>query len=241
MERHARELDQKRQGEAPKEPGRGRERGEVGHGLLELEVVEGELPELGAREVRGAEDRGQHQHRAHERVEQELHRRVAALLVAPDRDHEVHRHQHDLEEDEKEQEVEGGEDAGERPLQEQEQGEEGPVLLPPAREHADHGEERGQHHEGKGNAIERHVVARAQKRHPRELLFEGEALAGVAEVKGEGKQGEDRRDPEGEAFCEGGFLVLVKRDHQRRQEGDEDQEAYHRTPPRIKRIAPSTT
>ena len=42
------------------------------------------------------DDGGQHQHRAGHRVEEELHRRVDAPLVAPDADQEVHGHQRDF-------------------------------------------------------------------------------------------------------------------------------------------------
>ena len=56
-----------------------------------------------------------HQRRAEQRVEEELDRGVLALLAAPHADHEVHRQQHDLEEDEEQDEVlghEGAEHAG---------------------------------------------------------------------------------------------------------------------------------
>ena len=50
-----------------------------------------------------------HERRAEQRVEEELDRGVLALLAAPHADHEVHRQQHDLEEDEEQDEVLGDE------------------------------------------------------------------------------------------------------------------------------------
>ncbi len=57
------------------------------------------------------DDADQHQSRAEHRVEEELGRRVDATAVAPQADEEVHRHQHDLEEHEEHDQVEGAEHA----------------------------------------------------------------------------------------------------------------------------------
>src|SRR3712207_7737156 len=55
-----------------------------------------------------------HEHRAEQRVKQELHRRVAAPRSAPHRDEEEHRREDDLEENEEQQQVERDECAEDR-------------------------------------------------------------------------------------------------------------------------------
>ena len=61
----------------------------------------------------------QHQRRAEQREQEELDRRVLAVRTAPHADHEVHREQDDLEEDEEEDEVLGDERADHARLEQQ--------------------------------------------------------------------------------------------------------------------------
>ena len=70
---------------------------------------------LGAGDEEQREEAHDHERRAEQRVEEELDRGVLALLAAPHADHEVHRQEHDLEEDEEEDQVlrhEGAEHPG---------------------------------------------------------------------------------------------------------------------------------
>ena len=60
----------------------------------------------GSRREVEVEQRDQHQHRAEQRVEEELDRRVLVPRAAPDADQEVHRQEHDFPEDVEEEEVE---------------------------------------------------------------------------------------------------------------------------------------
>ena len=70
------------------------------------------------------DERHEHQRRTEHRVEEELQRGVLAVLATPHADHEVHRQQHDFEEDEEQDEVLGDERAGHAGLQHQHQDEE---------------------------------------------------------------------------------------------------------------------
>ena len=68
-----------------------------------------------------ADHRGQHEQAADERVEEELDRRVLAPRAAEGADEEVHRHEHDLEEDVEQEHVGGREDADHGELERQQQ------------------------------------------------------------------------------------------------------------------------
>ena len=57
----------------------------------------------------GGDDADEHERRADHRVQEELRGRVDPVLVAPAADEEVHRHEHDLEEDEEHEQVEAEE------------------------------------------------------------------------------------------------------------------------------------
>ena len=87
-----------------------------------IEVREAEAHGVGLEEQ--GEEGDQHEGRAEHRVEEELERGVLALLAAPHADHEVHRQQHDLEEDEEQDQVLGDERARHAGLQHQHQHEE---------------------------------------------------------------------------------------------------------------------
>jgi hypothetical protein len=69
------------------------------------------------------DERDEHQRRAEHRVEEELQRRVLAILATPHADHEVHRQQHHFEEDEEQDQILGDERAGHSDLQHQHQDE----------------------------------------------------------------------------------------------------------------------
>ena len=76
-----------------------------------------------AEEVQGQEAH-EHEGRAERGEEEELDRRVQPVLAAPDADHEVHREQDDLEEDEEEDQVLGDEGADHAGLEDQHEDEE---------------------------------------------------------------------------------------------------------------------
>src|SRR5205814_3417279 len=57
-------------------------------------------------QYRGRDQRDEHERRTEHREQEELQRGVRAVAVAPLTDEEVHRHEHDLEEHEKQEQVE---------------------------------------------------------------------------------------------------------------------------------------
>ncbi len=135
MERHGGQLHGKG-GEEPKHQPGGNT---VGDGRAEQKVVvEGKHAGGLLVEKGQGEDRDQHQHPGRLRVEQELQRGVDAVLVAPERDDEVHRDQHHLPEEVEQEHVEGHEhadDAGQHCVEaEIEQARSG-LDLGPGREH----------------------------------------------------------------------------------------------------------
>ena len=76
-----------------------------------------------AGEEGGGDDADEHERRPEHREQEELHRRVTPALVAPAADEEVHRHEHDLEEDEEHEQVEAEEAAHHAGLEQQQPGE----------------------------------------------------------------------------------------------------------------------
>ena len=168
VEREHRHLD----GEADEHPGEDPDL----HRAPELrpgvhQVGEGEA--LGAGLGEQGQEGDEHQRRAEHRVEEELQRGVLALLAAPHADEEVHRQQHDLEEDEEQDEVLGDERAGHAGLQ-----------------HED------QHQEGLGVARLRHVVERVDDRHERDEARQHVQRQADA-VDADRVVGPDRLDPRG--------------------------------------------
>src|SRR5213593_2422818 len=121
------------------------------------------------------EDRHQHEHRADHRVEHELHRGVDPVGAAPDPDDEVHRDQHRLPEHVEQEEVEADEDPEHPGLEDQHRRHEllDAVLdgVPGRRERQRH-EERRQEHEQEADAVDPHVVAHPERRHPPRVLLE---------------------------------------------------------------------
>ena len=126
--------------------------------------------------VRGEEDRDEHQERADEREEDELHGGVDAPLSAPDADDEVHRHEHHFPEHVEEQRVEGDEASDHARLEEEERHDVALELLDllPAR-HEQHGdrEDRRQEHEGEREAVDAELVADPEAGDPGPVDREG--------------------------------------------------------------------
>ena len=115
------------------------------------------------------QDTQQHQHGAGQRVEEELDRGVKFARAAPDADQQVHRNQHGFPEDEEEEEIKRHEDAEHAGLQNQEPD---VVFLDtildggPGREDRDPAQQRGEHDEQEGNAVDADHVARADGGNP---------------------------------------------------------------------------
>ena len=103
VQREDRHLDSKRDGKGEEQPtpSVGREVCALG----DLDEVEGEPAQVLAGEHRGGDEPDEHERRTKHCVEEELRRGVDTVLVAPTADEEVHRHEHDLEEDEEQEEI----------------------------------------------------------------------------------------------------------------------------------------
>ena len=150
----------------------------------------------------------QHQQRAQQRVEEEFEAGIHAPLAAPDADDQEHRDQAALEEQIKQDEIEGAEHAEHQRL-EQQKGDH--VLLDavfdrfPARQNAKRHQEGGQNNEQQRNAVDTHLVANGGAE-PLHLLHELEARVGVVEVRpqiqrcAEGEERRVQRDPAGIAL-----------------------------------------
>ena len=137
-----------------------------------------------ARDVEGArpvipvehQDRHQHEHAAREGVEEELHRRVDAPVVAPDPDEEVHRDEHGLPEHVEEEEVEGARrprssPASSRSMKMTNSRTRSSIERPGA-EQAQRGQEGGEDDEPEREPVDADVVADALGRDPGALLDE---------------------------------------------------------------------
>ena len=163
--------------------------------------------------------RHQHHQRAGQGVEEELHRRLGALLRAPDPDDQVHGDQHRLEEDVEEHHVQRGQRAQHRGLDEQQR--EVEALDPlvdegPAGQHHHRAEEAGEQHQGDRQPVDAHVVADAQIGDPRHALLELElppaGVEGRVERDGEGEVDQHRHEGPG---ADQPLLALGQEPHQR--------------------------
>src|SRR5579885_450993 len=109
-------------------------------------------------------DREQHEERAGKRIEEELEGRVDPPLAAPYADDEKHRDKAALEEYIKQHEIERAEDANDKGLKHKERDK---IFLDPGfyriqgSKNADRQQKSGQQHEGKGDAVDPHLVDEA--------------------------------------------------------------------------------
>jgi hypothetical protein len=247
MEREHRDLDGERD-----EEGEEQQRGvggavsgvgeDLGGGLIELRNRE----RIGAGEAVMVEieeqDAEQHQHRASQGVEEELDGGVEFARTSPDADEQVHRDKHGFPEDEEEKEVESHENAEHARLQDEE-----PHVVflhavldrVPGREDRDPAEQRGEHDQQEGDAVDAEVVASADGRDPvaGRALHELEGLTVEAlrpehghqrQRDEEAGQGEEVGDP-----ADRGLVLLgdeQEKDgaHQRREEDDGEDVVLHR-------------
>ena len=106
-------------------------------------------------------DGEQHQHRAEQRVEEELEARIDPARPAPDADDQEHRNEAALEEQVEQHEIERAEGADHQRLEHQERDH---VFLDaasgsaPARDDADRHQRGGEDHERQRNAVDAHVI-----------------------------------------------------------------------------------
>ena len=168
------------------------------------------------------DERHQHQRRTEHGVEEELQRRVLTILAAPHTDHEVHRQQHELEEDEEQDQVLSDERAGHPGLQHQHQDEErlrvarcGHVI--PRVDHHQQGDDHRQHVQRQADAVEADRVGRSDRADParrgEELLL---ARLPVVELHQRVDADEHRgcRRDDGGAFDQGLFSPRDEQHHQ---------------------------
>ena len=177
VQRHQRHLHRERNGEREEQPSSGR-RSEV-RSFGDLDEVEGGVTEVLAGDRHRRNEPDQHEGRAEHREQEELGGRVDPLLVPPTGDEEVHRHEHDLEEDEEHEQVEAEEAAHHARLQQQQPSE--VRLLIVVRVDADDGKREqhaGEHHEEQRDAVDAEVPRDTPRLDPRVLRDELEA--GVA-------------------------------------------------------------
>ena len=174
VEREHRDLDGEREEEAEEQQGCvGRSVGRVEEDLRRCFVQVRNAERENAGDVVVVEvqeqDAEQHQHGTGERVEEELDGGVELARAAPDADQQVHRDQHRFPEHEEQEEVERHEDAEHAGLQNQEPD---VVFLHavldggPGGQNRDPAEQRGQHDQQEGNAVDTDVVACADSGNP---------------------------------------------------------------------------
>ena len=197
VEREHRDLDREADEHAGEDP---ELRGAGDAGPLLHEVRDGEALGPGLEEQR--EEADEHQRRAEHGVEEELERRILALLAAPDADEEVHREEHDLEEDEEEDEVLCDERARHAGLEHEEEREErlGIAGARDVVERVDRHEERHDRAEGvqrEADAVDAHEVRALDDRDPVGLGDELHRPGGAVVEPREGQHGERRRGRRG--------------------------------------------
>ena len=160
-------------------------------------------------------DGEQHQQRAGERVEEELEARIDAARTAPDADDEEHRDQAALEEQIEQHEVEAREHADHQRL-EHEEGDH--IFLHPrrdrlpARQDAERHQQRGEEHEGQGDAVDAHMEV--DRPEPGALLDELELRRGGIEVAPQQqrqREGDERGPQRDEAGVAGGASSFPRR------------------------------
>ena len=130
--------------------------------------------ECSARDVEG-DDGHQKQGGTGQRVEEELDGCVALVRSAPDRDEQVHGHEHGFPEEVEEHEVQGREDADAGRGHEQQDDVElldAPGDVVPGAEHAQRQEGHGQQDHEQADAVDAEMVGQPPLRHPGCLLHE---------------------------------------------------------------------
>ena len=213
---------------------------DVWRGFVERRQAEGEDAGRGVVVEVEEQDAQQHQHRASQRVEEELDGGVEFARAAPDADQQVHGHEHRFPENEEEEEIERHEDAEHARLQDQKPD---VVFLDaildggPGGEDRDPAQQRGEHDEQEGDAVDADHIARADGGDPvvGRALDELEAgLETLVPEPGHERQRDEKtaeREDVGDP-ADGVFVVLGdkqehQRAHQRREEDDGENVVVH--------------
>src|SRR6202521_3887563 len=187
------------------------------------------------------QDAKQHQHRAKQRVEKELDRRIEFARTAPDANQQIHRHQHRFPENEEKEKIERHEDAEHPRLQHQE-----PDVIflhpyldgGPRRKNRDPSEQRGQHDQQNRDAVNAEVVTRANRGDPVVRSALEELEAGLETLRPEHRhqrqrdqesaEREDVRDPANRIFALLGDEQENERAHERREEDNRQYVTLHK-------------
>jgi hypothetical protein len=187
VEREERGLDGEGEEEAEEHPPAG--------GGGELRALQRRPVQRVAAEHPQADHGREHEQPAHQRVDEELDRGVLAPGAAVGADEEVHRHQHDLEEDVEQEHVGGDEHPDHGGLQRQDQGEERrhrPLhpdafgVVPGGQDHQRH-QQRDQRHHHQRDAVDGEGEVDAPVGDPRVRLAQLEPVAAGVE-RGPGRQ-----------------------------------------------------
>jgi hypothetical protein len=178
--------------EEPATGGHRQGRGDLG----ERPQVERALAQRAAR-LAVEEQRADEQERgAGHREQEELHRRVDAVLTAPPADQQVHRDEDRLEEQEEQQQVEREERPEDGGLQHQHRAHVHPDVLPdrPRREDRDREQERGEQDEPQADPIHAHQVLQAGGPDPPHLFDQLIPLRRPVEVTQDHQRGGERHE-----------------------------------------------
>ena len=171
--------------------------------VLELRDVEGvHAGDAVAVEVE-PQNAEQHDDAADEGVQEKFDRRVQPPVASPDADEEIHRHEHDLPEQEEQQEVEADERSHHACLEDEQKD---VVLLHalgnrrPRGKNRDGPEQGGQQHEQRAEAVDAQEVLRAHRGNPGHPLHE--LIAGVLDVVPEPQRHGDEESGQREEVCD---------------------------------------
>ncbi len=214
------------------------QRGGLVQGLNAEGVLAGLMEIVEVQEQHGK----QHQHRAEQRVEEELDGGVKFSRAAPDADQQIHGDQHGFPENEEEEEIERHEDAQHAGLQDQKPD---VVFLHPVLDRGPRGEDRnpaqqrGQHDQQEGNAVDAEDVAGADRRDPVVGRAFHELEAGFEALRPEPRHQRDRNQQAGqrENICDpadGVFVLFGDKDEQqradqRREQNDRENVIVHKS------------
>ena len=175
----------------------------------------------------------QHEHRAEEGIEEELHRRVDTARTAPDADDDEHRDQHAFEEHVEQHRVDGGEHADHQAFQEQEGRD---VLVhalvdgAPRTDQHQRGRQRGQHDQRDRNAVRAEVVLDVVGGNPLALFNELQAGGEIVESGEQRNAQRERRHRDRQRQPTRGLRPLIA-ERQRQcaaDDGQPDQDAEKR-------------
>nr|GEU28382.1 hypothetical protein [Tanacetum cinerariifolium] len=195
------------------------------HGHVPLQNVEG------ARLTVQVDDGDQRQQRTEERVQEELERRVHAVLAAPHADDDVHRDQGRFEEEVEQQAVHGAEHADHQAGQDQERAHVlGHARLDhlPRRDHHDHRDEGRERHEPQRQAVDAQCVVDVERVDPLAALDELHAVGGIIEIGNERNgrhKADDGADQRADTYQAGVGIAAQRQDQGAERDREPDRQA----------------